>query len=108
MTQATIATRAPLSTVMAVDTAEDTVSGVSWAAVLAGAFVAAAFSLALVALGAGIGLVSVSTLVEQQPLGDHLHRACGGMVHRRPALRVGGRGLYRGATANPMGACAYR
>ena len=35
-------------------------SGVSWGAVLAGAFVASAFSLALIALGAGIGLVSVS------------------------------------------------
>jgi hypothetical protein len=35
-------------------------SAVSWAAVLAGAFVASAFSLALVALGAGLGLVSVS------------------------------------------------
>ena len=59
MAQATIATRAPV-TVTAVDTAIDTASGVSWAAVIAGAFVAAAFSLALVALGAGIGLVSVS------------------------------------------------
>jgi len=35
-------------------------SAVSWAAVLAGAFVASGFSLALVALGAGIGLISVS------------------------------------------------
>ena len=31
MTQATVTTRAPLSTVTAVDTAIDTVSGVSWA-----------------------------------------------------------------------------
>src|ERR1700735_3691188 len=60
MTQATVAGRAPLSTLTAVDPDTDTVSGVSWAAVFAGAFVAAAFSLALVALGAGIGLVSVS------------------------------------------------
>lgn len=35
-------------------------SAVSWAAVLAGAFVASAFSIALVALGAGLGLLSVS------------------------------------------------
>ena len=35
-------------------------SGVSWAAVIAGAFVAAALSLALLALGAGIGLSEVS------------------------------------------------
>src|ERR1700722_12511785 len=35
-------------------------SAVSWAAVVAGAFVASAFSIALVALGAGLGLVSVS------------------------------------------------
>jgi hypothetical protein len=35
-------------------------SAVSWAAVLAGAFVASAFSIALVALGTGLGLVSVS------------------------------------------------
>lgn len=35
-------------------------SGVSWAAVIAGAFVAAAFSLILLTLGAGLGLSSVS------------------------------------------------
>ena len=35
-------------------------SAVSWAAVLAGAFVGSAFSVALIALGAGLGLVSVS------------------------------------------------
>ena len=35
-------------------------SGVSWAAVIAGAFVAAALSLVLLALGAGFGLESVS------------------------------------------------
>ena len=39
---------------------ESSASGVSWAAVFAGAFVASAFSLALLALGAGLGLVSVS------------------------------------------------
>jgi hypothetical protein len=67
MAQATVATRTPLSTATAVDTAIDTVSGVSWAAVFAGAFVAAAFSLALVALGAGIGLVSVSPWSSNNP-----------------------------------------
>src|SRR5277367_2532095 len=67
MTQATVTAHAPLSTVTAVDTAIDTVSGVSWAAVFAGAFVAAAFSLALVALGAGIGLVSVSPWSSNNP-----------------------------------------
>jgi hypothetical protein len=36
------------------------ISGVSWSAVLAGAFVTAALSLALLALGAGFGLLSVS------------------------------------------------
>lgn len=40
--------------------AESAISGVSWAAIFAGAFVASAFSLALLALGAGLGLVSVS------------------------------------------------
>src|ERR1700739_3469120 len=35
-------------------------SGVSWASILAGAFVAAAVSLALLALGAGLGLASIS------------------------------------------------
>ena len=35
-------------------------SGVSWAAVIAGAFVAAALSLTLLALGAGFGLLTVS------------------------------------------------
>jgi hypothetical protein len=67
MTQATISTRAPLPAATAVDTAADLVSGVSWPAVFAGAFVAAAFSLALVALGAGIGLVSVSPWSSNNP-----------------------------------------
>ena len=35
-------------------------SGVSWAAVIAGAFVAAALSLILLALGAGFGLSAIS------------------------------------------------
>ena len=35
-------------------------SGVSWAAVIGGAFVAAALSLILLAVGAGLGLSSVS------------------------------------------------
>jgi len=39
---------------------ESAVSAVSWAAILAGAFVASAFSLVLLTLGAGLGLVSVS------------------------------------------------
>lgn len=38
----------------------EALSGVSWASILAGAFVAAAISLALVALGAGLGLATVS------------------------------------------------
>ena len=67
MAQATVAGRAPLSTVTAVDTAIDAASGVSWAAVFAGAFVAAAFSLALVALGAGIGSISVSPWSSNNP-----------------------------------------
>ncbi len=64
MAQATIASRGPVT---AVDTAIDAASCVSWAAVIAGAFVAAAFSLALVALGAGIGLVSVSPWSSNNP-----------------------------------------
>src|ERR1700728_134883 len=40
--------------------AEISASGVSWAAIIAGAFVAAALSLSLLALGAGAGLSSVS------------------------------------------------
>lgn len=47
--------------------APDHASGVSWAAVIAGAFVASAFSLALVALGAGIGLISVSPWSSNNP-----------------------------------------
>jgi len=43
-----------------VQSAEANASGVSWAAVLAGAVVAAALSLALLALGAGLGLSVVS------------------------------------------------
>jgi hypothetical protein len=41
--------------------------GVSWGATIAGAFVASAFSLALVALGAGIGLISVSPWSTNNP-----------------------------------------
>jgi hypothetical protein len=67
MTEATIATRVPLSVTTTADIGADTVSAVSWAAVFAGAFVAAAFSLALVALGAGIGLVSVSPWSSNNP-----------------------------------------
>jgi hypothetical protein len=63
MTEATIVTRTPLPTL----TADETASGVSWAAVIAGAFVASAFSLALIALGAGIGLVSVSPWSSNNP-----------------------------------------
>lgn len=67
MTQATVGARAPLSAVTAVDTTIDAASGVSWAAIIAGAFVASAFSLALVALGAGIGLISVSPWSSNNP-----------------------------------------
>ena len=42
-------------------------SGVSWAAIIAGAFVASAFALALVALGTGIGLISVSPWSANNP-----------------------------------------
>ena len=64
MTEVRLQTRAPLT---AVTVAPDHASGVSWAAVIAGAFVASAFSLALVALGAGIGLVSVSPWSSHNP-----------------------------------------
>jgi hypothetical protein len=63
MTQATMVTRTPLPALIA----DGTASGVSWAAVIAGAFVASAFSLALIALGAGIGLVSVSPWSSNNP-----------------------------------------
>jgi MFS family permease len=45
----------------------ESASGVAWAAIIAGAFAASAFSLALVALGAGIGLVSVSPWSTNNP-----------------------------------------
>jgi len=54
MADTTLSSRALISEREAAD------SAVSWAAVLAGAVVASAFSLALIALGAGIGLISVS------------------------------------------------
>jgi hypothetical protein len=47
--------------------AADNISAVSWPAIIAGAFAASAFSLALVALGAGIGLVSVSLWSSDNP-----------------------------------------
>jgi hypothetical protein len=67
MTQTTVAANAPLSMATALDATIDTASGVSWSAVIAGAFVASAFSLALVALGAGIGLVSISPWSSNNP-----------------------------------------
>jgi hypothetical protein len=63
MTEASIVSRTPLPIL----TAEGSASGVSWAAVIAGAVVASAFSLALLALGAGIGLVSVSPWSTNNP-----------------------------------------
>jgi len=45
-------------------TNDSNASGVSWAAVIAGAFVAAALSLILLALGTGIGFSHVVTVVE--------------------------------------------
>jgi hypothetical protein len=53
-------TRAPLMV-------DDGGSAVSWPAIIAGAFVASAFSLALVALGAGVGLISVSPWSANNP-----------------------------------------
>lgn len=50
----------PLSTHSGYGNPEAHSCGVSWAAVIAGAFVAAALSLTLLALGAGFGLLSVS------------------------------------------------
>jgi hypothetical protein len=63
MTEITLETRAPLSTAIPADN----VSALSWAAIIAGAFVASAFALALVALGAGIGLISVSPWSSNNP-----------------------------------------
>lgn len=67
MADATISTRTPLRAAATIDDAADTTSGVSWAAVIAGAFVASAFSLILVTLGAGIGLISVSPWSSNNP-----------------------------------------
>ena len=50
----------PLSNSETFPNRESGTSGVSWGAVVAGAFVAAALSLSLLALGAGFGLLSVS------------------------------------------------
>jgi hypothetical protein len=50
-------------------------SGVSWAAVIAGAFVAAALSLILLALGAGMGLSSVSPWSNVGASGSTISRA---------------------------------
>ena len=58
-----IVTQAPFSGLKA----EDDSSAVSWAAVIAGAFAASAFTLILVALGAGIGLISVSPWSSNNP-----------------------------------------
>ena len=63
MIEEIIVTQAPASGLKA----EDESSAVSWAAVIAGAFAASAFSLILVTLGAGIGLVSVSPWSSNNP-----------------------------------------
>lgn len=49
-----------IGTTARVDGAESSASGVTWSAIFAGAFVAVAMSLALLVLGAGLGLSSVS------------------------------------------------
>ena len=68
MTETTIAAHGPLiEETRAPVMVEDGGSAVSWPAVIAGAFVASAFSLALVALGAGIGLISVSPWSANNP-----------------------------------------
>ena len=54
MSDATYTSRGPLAG------DKSSVSSVSWAAVIAGALAASAMSLALLMLGAGLGLVSVS------------------------------------------------
>lgn len=53
-------TASPPTPIVHTAPSEDNAPGVSWAAVLAGGFVAAALSLALLALGSGLGLSSVS------------------------------------------------
>ncbi len=70
MTDATYASRAPASAASARSdqlTLEAGGSAVSWAAVIAGAFAAAAISFALFALGAGLGLGSVSPWATNNP-----------------------------------------
>jgi hypothetical protein len=68
MTQTTIAAHGPLiEETPAPLIVDGGGSRVSWPAVIGGAFVAAAFSLALVALGAGIGLISVSPWSANNP-----------------------------------------
>src|ERR1700722_13508586 len=49
-------------------------SGVSWAAIIAGAFVAAALSLALLALGVGIGFSTVSPWATAATSGPRIGR----------------------------------
>jgi len=69
MTETSLGSQAPLLIEEAAIplAADQNRSGVSWAAIIAGAFVASAFSLALVALGAGIGLISVSPWSANNP-----------------------------------------
>jgi hypothetical protein len=55
-------------------------SGVSWAAVIAGAFVGAALSLALLALGAGIGLSAVSPWASAGASGSRIGRTAIGWL----------------------------
>src|ERR1035437_545242 len=62
MEQTVLSSAAPFQTGVAETSVRNEAhsSGVSWAAVIGGAFVAAALSLILLALGAGLGLSSVS------------------------------------------------
>ena len=83
-----------LSSQKALAEEEEGGSAVSWAAVLAGAFVASAFSIALVALGAGLGLVSVLTVVQQQCIGDHFRNPRGGLAYCRSVVCLGTRGIF--------------
>jgi hypothetical protein len=96
------------SSVIDVSANEAYASGVSWAAIIAGAFVVAALSLILLALGSGLGLSSVSPwrnrgvrIYRQQGRGrlvDHQSdfRVCHGWIHcRAVANKVGHHPLRR-------------
>jgi hypothetical protein len=78
-------------------------SAVSWGAIVAGAVVASALSLALLMLGAGIGYRVGLSVVDHQRLGHDVRDPRSSLVHRGSAVRIRRRRISGGSPAHALG-----